>query len=386
MEYVIIGLLVVIVLLILYLVLAKPREQRIDVDLTKLENNLKNQIDLTMTKGMVALLEHEKENNNFQAQKFSELEKSINNRLDGRMDVLNNKLDMKLVSMNENVSKSLTSNISKTGEIYAALIERLTKIDEAQANINKLSNDVVSLKNVLENNQNRGKYGEYTLNSILFSVFGDAKEGVYATQYHLKGGNDVMPDSVIFLPQPYKLLCIDSKFPYADYKKIMENHNDDTYIKGFYNAVKKHITDVANKYIVKDETAPYAIMFVPSDAIFGYINGELYELVEFAREKNVVISSPSTLQPILANINIIKINYNRAENVEIISEQIKLLSKDFVKFKDDWKSISKNISALHNSTDNFTKRVDILNKKFEKINNTNNFETIENSDVELIVK
>ena len=75
MEYVIIGLLVVIVLLILYLVLAKPHEQRIDIDLTKLENNLKNQIDLTMTKEMVSLLEHEKENNNFQAQKFSELEK-----------------------------------------------------------------------------------------------------------------------------------------------------------------------------------------------------------------------------------------------------------------------------------------------------------------------
>lgn len=381
MDYLIIGLLALLILLIVVMIFTRPKEKKNDINIEKIESNLKNQIEFTITKGMVSLLENEKENNRIQTEKLYEIEKSINNRLDGRMDVLNSKIDMKLGTMNDNVSKSLTSNIAKTGEIYAALVERLTKIDEAQNNINRLSLDVISLKNVLQNNQNRGKFGEYTLNSILFSIFGDAKEGVYALQYKIKNGDNVIPDCVIFLPEPYKLLCIDSKFPYADYKKIIENHDDETYIKHFSQAVKLHINDVSSKYVISDETAPYAIMFVPSDSIYSYINGELYDLVLYARQKNVIICSPSTLQPILANINMVKINYSRAENVEIISNQIKLLSKDFLKFKNDWSSISKNINALYNSTDTFDKRVEILNKKFNNINNANNSALIEDEKI-----
>ena len=370
MEYVIAGLLVV--LIILLLILLMKNGQKLDENIVS--NELNKTIESHMNRSAILLLEKMNKASEAQSEKLMNFERAINTRIDSRMDVLSQKLDSKMIDMDTKVSNSLTQGFNKTNEVYTKLVERLAKIDEAQANMTKLSVDVTSLKNVLENNQNRGRFGEFTLERILFSVFGDAKEGVYAFQYSIKGEeSSEKPDAVVFLPEPYHMICIDSKFPFSDYKKMLDSNQDkDTLKKDFRNAVKKHIDDVSRKYIIDGKTSPEAILFVPSDAIFGFINGELYELVEYAYKKKVVLTSPSTLQPILANINVIKIEYARSKNLEIISSQIKLLANEFRKFGQDWQRFSKNINSLQNATIEFDKRVRIMNNKFDRIDGDSN--------------
>ena len=261
--------------------------------------------------------------------------------------------------------------IGQTGTIYADLVEQLTLISQAKENIESLSTEVISLKSVLENNQNRGKFGEFALERILFSIFGDAKDGVYEFQYKLKNYDEnERPDAVIFLPEPNKLLCIDSKFPFADYRGIIEATSDEereTCQKGFGMAVKKHITDIANKYIIKNTTAEYALMFVPSDAVFGYINSQLINVVEYARSKNVILTSPSTLQPILATINLVKIQYERKKNIDNILKSINALSKKFTQFTNGWDQLSKTVAKLDEHRMAVDKNVRNLSEQFDKI-------------------
>ena len=88
--------------------------------------------------------------------------------------------------MAASTKNSLETGFDQTNKSYKELVEQLTLIGQAKENIESLSNEVISLKNVLENNQNRGRFGELALERILFSIFGDAKEGVYAYQYNLK--------------------------------------------------------------------------------------------------------------------------------------------------------------------------------------------------------
>lgn len=370
MEYVIAGLLVILIVLVLMLLIKNG--QKIDENIVS--NELNKTVESHMNRSAILLLEKMNKASEVQSEKLMNFERAINTRIDARMDVLSQKLDSKMIDMDTKVSNSLTQGFNKTNEVYTKLVERLAKIDEAQANMTKLSVDVTSLKNVLENNQNRGRFGEFTLERILFSVFGDAKEGVYAFQYSIKGEeSSEKPDAVVFLPEPYHMICIDSKFPFSDYKKMLDSNQDkDTLKKDFRNAVKKHIDDVSRKYIIDGKTSPEAILFVPSDAIFGFINGELYELVEYAYKKKVVLTSPSTLQPILANINVIKIEYARSKNLEIISSQIKLLANEFRKFGQDWQRFSKNINSLQNATIEFDKRVRIMNNKFDRIDGDSN--------------
>lgn len=307
--------------------------------------------------------------NNSQRNSMAEFERTINKQITESFSQLNEILVQRIKDINEKVNTSIQGGFEKTTQAYQSLSEQLQIIEQARMNIQNLSTEVVSLKNVLENNQNRGKFGEFTLERILFSVFGYAKSGIYDFQYALKDGMEIndRPDAVVFLPEPNHLICIDSKFPFQDYRSIIESQTQEERElakKGFASAVKKHITDVKNKYIIKGKTASQALLFIPSDALFGFIHGELENVVQYARESNVILTSPSTLQPILATMNMVRVQYERNKHIDDVNRALEKLSKDFLKFAEDWRKFSEGVNQLYSKKDNFDQRVSRIQTQF----------------------
>ncbi|MBO7435703.1 DNA recombination protein RmuC [bacterium] len=262
--------------------------------------------------------------------------------------------------------ESVNKNI---GELRQDFAERLGRIDEAQRNINELGSSINDLKTVLKGNQTRGRYGEMQLKLLLENTFGNTK-GLFAEQYAIKGEN-VRPDAVIFLPEPEKLLCIDSKFPYAEYQDLFKEdvteERKNSLKTTFRAAIKGHITTVKNKYIIEGETSPYAVMFIPNDGIFYYIHVEMYELAEYARSVNVILSSPGTLQPILATISSFWREYKRNENLKEISKQIKDLNSAFNVFSNSWTPFSNNFDKAYEAKQKVQDELARLQSKLEKI-------------------
>lgn len=401
MEYAILVLCIINLGLILFVLFKK---QKVDVKVEKDESVLERQIagnteiklkieeilkDLkTVTKQImdeqILSLRKEFNDQNLDNRKgLEEFERTITDSLMTKFNQLNETMNERIKEIQGNVNKSIEGGFAETSKAYKELTEQLTLISQAKQNIEALSLEVVSLKNVLDNNQNRGKFGEFTLEKIIYSIFGDAKAGVYEFQYHLKNydEND-RPDAVIFLPEPNKLLCIDSKFPFVDYKGIIEAETKEIREQskaGFLQAVKKHITAVATKYIIKDQTADYAILFIPSDAIFGFINAELDSVVEYAREKKVILTSPSTLQPILATINLVRLQYDRKKNIDKIITLINVLGKKFSQFISTWEKLSDRVRQLDEERTKLDDKVRQITTQFEKIENVKGFE-LENKD------
>lgn len=395
MEYIIIGLgLINFILLIIIIINQRKKTPEANQDFNLLEKQIasiaevKLKIDSILKDIKIEIDQQIKENtimlkNEFLAQNTSHItainnfEKDLNEQFNKKFNELNEMMNARIKEIQDRVKTSIDTGFEGTSKSYKELIEQLTLISQAKENIDSLSNEVISLKNVLENNQNRGKFGEFTLERILYSIFGDAKEGVYAFQYQLR--NEVQnerPDAVIFLPEPNNILCIDSKFPFADYQKIIENKDNDSE-KKFGAMIKKHITDIANKYIIKNITADYAILFIPSDAIFGYINAEMYSIIEYAQSKKVILSSPSTLQPILATINLIKIQYERNRRIDTILKLINDLSKKFQTFITAWNDLSKRVQQLDNERAKMDRSVQSIHHQFEKIDDV---QVINNND------
>ena len=109
-------------------------------------------------------------------------------------------------------------------------------------------------------------------------------------QYTLPNGK--IADCAFHLPDTNKVLCIDSKFPMENYLNLQEDM--DTYLRPFKMNMKKHIDDVANKYINID-TMPYALLFVPSEAIYQFVCAKCDDLFTYALQKHVMLVSPTTL-------------------------------------------------------------------------------------------
>ena len=98
---------------------------------------------------------------------------------------LNESVEKRLIMINEKVNERLDQNFEKTNKTFMSVIERLSKIDEAQKKIEQLSTNIISLQDILSDKKSRGCYGEIQLHTILASVFGDKNDKVYKLQQTL---------------------------------------------------------------------------------------------------------------------------------------------------------------------------------------------------------
>ena len=354
-----------IILLVVFLTRKSPEVKQ---DTALVEKS----VESIMNKQMKEFVKELDENNAKSSKNIGDFQLKTQEYLSKRIDALTTKLDEKIQALDKKVDDKLEKGFKGTSESMAQVRERLKAIDEAQKQMEGLGKEVVSLKNVLEGNQSRGQYGEYQLSMVLHSVFGDTY-GCYEEQYTMKkvkDGDDVRADAVVFMPEPNKMICIDSKFPFQQYKRLFEAESEEekeALKKEFASDVKKHITVIKEKYIVANKTAPEALMFIPNDGVFAFIHHDLPEVVDYAREKRVILTSPSTLPPMLVTLNMIKIDAERAKNAKEISEQLGKLGKDFEMFGREWDTFSKQLETASKSREKLDKRVNRISGKFDSI-------------------
>jgi len=304
---------------------------------------------------------------------LGEFRKNISDSLTKDFTSLNESVEKKMAEINGKVEERLSQGFKDTNDTFTKIAERVQVIDDAQKKIQSLSEEMVGLQNILSNNQARGAFGEYQLNQLLYSVFGENKK-LYETQYNFKetGGESVRADAVIFLPEPRQMIAIDSKFPYSSYSQLFDNQDlskedEGKLISEFGKEVKKHITDIAKKYIVVGVTSDYAMMFVPSDGILALLHSKLPVVVEYARSKNVTIVSPTTIIPMLSSFFAIVIDYEYNRHTKEIIEQLKKLKNDFRLFGNEWEKLNRTIVTLEKDATNVNTRVEKISTKFNDI-------------------
>lgn len=288
------------------------------------------------------------------------LAESLNNNFNS----LNKRIDENLDKINKRVEERLDDGFEKTNKTFSNILERLSKIDEAQKKIDSLSTNIISLQDILTDKKSRGTFGEVQLNNILISIFGEKNDKVFEIQKKLSNG--FIADSILHIPAPVGSLCVDSKFPLENYQRMIDKSLSEIERlqaeKDFKTNVKKHINDISSKYIISGETADQAIMFIPAEAIFAEINAYHQDLIEYASAKKIWIASPTTLMSVLSTVQIILRNIEREKYADIIHEELNKLGVEFKRYKERWDSLANNIKKV---TDDVNK-INITSNKIEK--------------------
>ena len=340
-DYIIIGLLVIVIILVIIL-LVRGNSSMIE-KISKVETTTV------------------KELSNFR----TDLSKSLSEDF----DKLDTKVEKRLMYINDKVNERLEENFSKTNQTFVNVLERLSKIDEAQKKIDSLSGDIVSLQSILTDKKSRGIFGEVNLNHILITVFGERNDKIYRIQYTLP--NTTIADAVIFTPEPLGTIAIDSKFPLENYRMMVDKETPtnarSAYEKQFKADVKKHIDDISSKYIIPGVTSNQAIMFLPAEAIFAEINAYHSDLVEYAYKKNVWITSPTTLISSLTTIQVLLKNIERDKYAKVVHEELTKLGIEFARYKERWDKLAKSIETVGKDVDALNITSDKITKKFESI-------------------
>ena len=283
---------------------------------------------------------------------------------------LNESLAKSIAELNEKVDLRLNEGFKRTNETFQGILERISKIDEAQKKIEALSTNIISLQDILADKKSRGCFGEIQLHTILSSVFGEKNDKVYQLQHKIAEGST--PDAILYTPAPLGNICIDSKFPLENYQRMMDRTISDAersvYEKEFKKDVKKHVDAIATKYILKDITSDQAIMFLPAEAIFAEINAYHPDLVTYSQSKRVWLTSPTTLIATLTTIEVILRNIERDKHAKEIQIELGKLSEEFGRYRVRWDALSKSIIKVNKEVADITTTTEKISKKFETIN------------------
>ncbi|KAF0814111.1 hypothetical protein IGB42_01008 [Andreprevotia sp. IGB-42] len=271
--------------------------------------------------------------------------------------------DGRLAEISGKVTERLDEGFKKTNETFANVMARLATIDEAQKKIDGLTTNVVSLQELLGDKRSRGAFGEVQLEHLVRNVLPNQ---VYELQATLSNGTRV--DCMLKLPEPTGTVAVDAKFPLENYHRMFEAGGDRVVATRAFKAdIRKHIDDIASKYIIPNETADGAVMFVPAEAVFAEIHAYHPELVDLAMSRRVWIVSPTTLMAVLNTARAVIKDVETRKQVHIIKEALGRLGQEFGRFDERMKKLAMHIRQAHDDAQQVSITSEKISRRFVEI-------------------
>jgi len=206
-------------------------------------------------------------------------------------------MEQRLTEVQRAMGEALQGTSVRTARSLGDLHQRLEVIDRAQANIEKLSGNVLSLQDILSNKQTRGAFGEIQLHDIVGKAL---PSDAFTMQATLSNGKRA--DCLIHLPQPPGPIVVDAKFPLEAYEALRRAETPQQVLQAgqfMRSSVRVHIRAIAEKYIIEGETADGALMFLPSEAVYAELHANFPEVVREGFAAKVWIVSPTTCMAVL---------------------------------------------------------------------------------------
>jgi DNA recombination protein RmuC len=278
----------------------------------------------------------------------------------GRQAEMSRAVNERLDSVTHKVGQSMEQTTRNTMDSLRVLHERLGIIDNAHKNLTDLTSQVTTLRDVLANKQSRGAFGQARMEAIVQD--GMPKDS-YAFQHTLS--NRTRPDCVIFLPDQ-RPLCVDAKFPLEAFTALRDARSDEekkAATQRLRQDVMKHVTDIADKYLIPGETQDTALMFVPSESVYAEIHDGFDDVIQKAYRARIVLVSPSLLMLAIQVMQQIMKDARMRDAADLIRTEVMHMSDDLgrlrervLKLQKDFSSVNEDVRQILISADKIEKR------------------------------
>lgn len=272
---------------------------------------------------------------------------------------LNEGIGRRMDDLKNQIQSKLSENVEKTSSTFTDVVQRLALIDLAQKKMAELSSEVLSLNMILNDRKTRGAFGEVQLQNIVRNMLPEAH---FKMQAPLSNGTRV--DCLLLLPETSGNIAIDAKFPLENYRRFVEAPPETKKLlaQAFTRDMKKHIQDISSKYIIPGETAAGAVLFLPAEAIFSDIHSFFPDIIDYAHQCSVWLTSPTTMMAVLTTAQSVLKDQATKEHIHVIREHLQKLGEDFERFQKRMDQLQRHISLA----DQDVKDVNISSRKISE--------------------
>ena len=315
-------------------------------------------------------------------QQVDSLRQQVQTSMENNATLINQQLGQ-MSQMVQQTSATMSGQVNSITQATNQVQSKLGELQEASKKIFDVGKDLSNLQQILQAPKLRGGLGEYFLEDLLKQIF---PPKYYSMQYMFKNGERV--DAVIHLGDG--LVPVDSKFPLESFKRLMDSQNDEEKKqarKEFVTAVKKHVSDIAEKYIRPSEnTFEFALMYIPAENVYYETIvkdenlGEDKSLLSYSLQSHVIPVSPNSFYAYLQTILMGLKGFEIEKNTQEIIRQLAYLQTEFGRFRDDFEKVGKYIGSLTNAYTSSEKRFEKFASRVERITGQKEISALESSE------
>ena len=312
---------------------------------------------MTDTFGNIALNALDKANENFIRTAKETLSGQVregSTQLEGKKELIDKNL--------ENMNKELESVKKLMTDLETDRSAKFGELTEAIKNTNtqtqKLQSTAEQLNQALSNSRVRGQWGERMADDILHMI--GFVEGVNYMKQKMIASTGSIPDFTFMLPKNLKI-NMDVKFPFDNFLAYLDSNTDDereTYKDKFLQDVRTKVKQISSRDYINPEqnTLDFAIMFIPNQHVYEFINESDTEMFEYALKEKVVLTSPMTLYSMLVIVR-------QSTDIFNLQNNINEILKVFGSFNKQWDNFTKSFDAMG-------KKIEDAHAEFEKLTTT----------------
>jgi len=246
--------------------------------------------------------------------------------------------------------------------------ELTTTLEQHRKLADELRISTQQLASVLSNNQTRGAWGERIIEDLLQA--NGLIEGIHYLKQTKLQETTLRPDITLLLPN-HRNVPVDVKFPYSEIQKMANAETKEAkevHLRQFGSDLKTKITKVAAYIDPSFNTLDYAILFVPNEMVFSFINQRFPELVDEAMAKRVIMVSPFTFLIVARTVMESYRNFMVEDKLRDILQYITEFVGEWGKFKEDFSKFGRSIEALRSGYDTLIHtRSNQMDRKISKI-------------------
>jgi DNA recombination protein RmuC len=313
-------------------------------------------------------------------QQMEQLRGQMNDGLDRNISllteqlrVINDHVNQQLQVVNQQLQTShgqIGQRLDSAARVIGEVRENIGKLSRTSDQIYEVGKNIASLQEILRPPKLRGGFGELFLGELLSQVL---PPQFFSLQHQFSSGERV--DAVVRVGE--KLVPIDSKFPLDNFKRTLETGSDEekrVHQRLFLRDVKKHIDDIASKYILPAEgTYDFALLYIPAENVYyetitkDESFGEEKGILNYALMKKVVPVSPHSfyayLQVIILGLKGLRIE----EHAREIQASLSGLGKELREFQEDFRLVGKHVTDAKNRFDEARNHLEKFSFRLEQV-------------------
>lgn len=239
---------------------------------------------------------------------------------------------------------------------YSQMAQELGKVQE-------IGRGIREFQEFLRSPKLRGNVGEQILRGLLEQIL--PKQN-FTLQYQFREGQIV--DAIIKTNQG--IIPIDSKFPMENFRKMMKENSQarETFQREFLRDIKKHINDIAGKYILPQEgTVDFALMYLPSEPTYYEITLNQPEILDYGNQKKVYFISPNSFYYFLKIVMMGLEGAKIEEGTKKILQGMKAVQQEAIKFDGEFSTLATHIDHAKSASDRTRSRFGRLTEKIERL-------------------